>query len=115
MAASAIIATLLAITMAQGALATYHGSTSYCYPPDSYDYGGYRPVKKYYPVGHKLQYYCDDGYEMEGHEWSTCIYDSKTRRSYFAYGPPVCKRKFHKKFERGRYIIFCKHCYMQER
>lgn len=89
MALHAILVSLMAIATAQVALAA---SVNYCFPPNGLEYGEYSPVKVSYSLGDTIEYYCNQGYEIEGQSQAECIYDSSMDQARFSSPPPVCNR-----------------------
>ena len=65
-----------------------------CDQPDRPNHGGFTPEKKYYRVGKKVNFYCKDGYYVDGVDSTVCVYDRKARRVGWKDPSPVCKRKW---------------------
>ena len=98
-------ATLMVIVTAKVALvSSMEYPKDYCYPPIRLQYGGYIPEKIEYLVGHKIEYYCDEGYELQGVVTDECKYDSMEGKAKFTSLPPICKREYFNNYM-YRYII----------
>ena len=69
-----------------------YGNRRRCSSPSHPQYGGYYGDDDYYSIGHKVTYYCNDGYELYGSQYSTCKYSSRSYRGYWDNSAPYCKR-----------------------
>ena len=72
----------------------YHAyGGSKCDPPKRPQYGGYDgSYDDYYEIGHRVTYYCDDGYDLYGPKYSTCSYSTSDNRGYWDDDTPYCRR-----------------------
>lgn len=66
-----------------------------CSSPRRPNHGGHDGSEDYYSKGHKVTYYCDDGYELYGSPYSTCQYSSYYNNGYWDSSAPYCKCKKH--------------------
>ena len=84
-----LLAAIAAVALSQDEYKDPHRK---CYPPKRPEHGGYDTDYKDYSVGHKLTYYCDDGYDLYGSKYSTCGYSDYDKKGYWSKEPPYCKR-----------------------
>ena len=69
-------------------------ATYYCHRPQSLDYGGYNGSSYWYSRGSVIEYYCDDGYTLQGNLRRTCCYSSASRAYYWSGSHPSCVCKY---------------------
>lgn len=86
---------LAAALQATSAISIDRGSykPKFCYAPPPLQYGRYEPVLTHYYNGQKIQFYCNDGYQLHGSEWISCVYNAQGQYASFSNPPPVCRRK----------------------
>ena len=97
-----ILAALAGLALSTPVHDNYHGYNRYsgygshsrrCSSPKHLYHGGYNGTDNYYSIGHKVTYYCDDGYELYGSGYLTCRYSSRYNRGYWDNYTPYCRCK----------------------
>ena len=68
-------------------------ATYYCPRPKCPSYGGCKPDKSKYPVGYKVKFFCNNGYDIYGSSDAKCVYSKLYKRAHWSRKPPVCRRK----------------------
>ncbi len=65
-------------------------SATYCKRPPYPKYGYHNGRHRYYPVGHKLTYWCKYGYSLYGYRYNYCV--RRGHYYYWRYRTPVCSK-----------------------
>ena len=86
------ISVILAVFICQST--AIYVPTITCSAPVPPENGYFRPVKSHYPVGWKVVFLCNEGFELSGYSQSVCKLSFYFRKiGVWSFPPPVCKRK----------------------